>query len=57
MALTGGMSLRVNGEAEGAVGVAGLSKETDAELAGNPCRQGLFKRNLITLPTRADELF
>jgi glc operon protein GlcG len=33
MALTGGMPLRVNGEVVGAVGVAGLSKETDTEIA------------------------
>jgi uncharacterized protein GlcG (DUF336 family) len=57
MALTGGMPLRVNGEAVGAVGVTGLGKETDAELASNSCRQGLSKRNLTTLPTRADERF
>jgi glc operon protein GlcG len=34
MALTGGIPLRVNGEVVGAVGVAGLSKETDTEIAG-----------------------
>jgi glc operon protein GlcG len=33
MALRGGMPVRVNGEVVGAVGVAGLSKETDAEIA------------------------
>jgi glc operon protein GlcG len=33
MALTGGMPLRVNGGVVGAVGVAGLSKETDTEIA------------------------
>jgi glc operon protein GlcG len=32
-ALRGGMPIRVNGEVVGAVGVAGLSKETDAEIA------------------------
>jgi glc operon protein GlcG len=34
MALTGGMPLRLNGKIVGAVGVAGLSKETDTEIAG-----------------------
>jgi glc operon protein GlcG len=33
MALRGGMPVRVNGEVVGAVGVAGLSKETDDEIA------------------------
>jgi glc operon protein GlcG len=33
MALQGGVPVRVNGEVVGAVGVAGLSKETDAEIA------------------------
>jgi glc operon protein GlcG len=33
MALTGGMPLRVNGGVVGAVGVAGLSKETDTGIA------------------------
>jgi len=33
MALRGGMPVRVNGEVVGAVGVAGLSKETDTEIA------------------------
>jgi glc operon protein GlcG len=33
MALRGGMPIRVNGEVVGAVGVAGLSKETDTEIA------------------------
>jgi glc operon protein GlcG len=33
MALTGGMPVRVNGRVVGAVGVAGLSKETDTEIA------------------------
>jgi glc operon protein GlcG len=32
-ALRGGMPIRVNGAVVGAVGVAGLSKETDAEIA------------------------
>jgi glc operon protein GlcG len=32
-ALRGGVPIRVNGEVVGAVGVAGLSKETDAEIA------------------------
>jgi glc operon protein GlcG len=32
-ALRGGVPIRVNGEAVGAVGVAGLSKETDTEIA------------------------
>ena len=32
-ALRGGMPIRVNGEVVGAVGIAGLSKETDAEIA------------------------
>jgi glc operon protein GlcG len=32
-ALRGGMPIRVNGEVVGAVGVAGLSKETDTEIA------------------------
>jgi glc operon protein GlcG len=33
MALRGGAPVRVNGEVVGAVGVAGLSKETDTEIA------------------------
>ena len=33
MALRGGMPIRVNGEVVGAIGVAGLSKETDTEIA------------------------
>jgi glc operon protein GlcG len=33
MALRGGMPIHVNGEVVGAVGVAGLSKETDTEIA------------------------
>jgi glc operon protein GlcG len=33
MALRGGMPVRVDGEVIGAVGVAGLSKETDSEIA------------------------
>src|SRR6201991_3059544 len=33
MALEGGMPVRLNGEIVGAVGVAGLSKETDTEVA------------------------
>ena len=33
MALAGGMPVRVNGEVVGAVGVAGLSKEIDPEIA------------------------
>jgi glc operon protein GlcG len=33
MALRGGMPIRVNGEIVGAVGVAGLNKETDTEIA------------------------
>lgn len=33
MALRGGAPIRVNGEIVGAVGVAGLSKETDTEIA------------------------
>ena len=33
MALRGGMPIRVNGEVVGAVGVAGLSKETDTGIA------------------------
>src|SRR6266513_1997380 len=32
-ALRGGMPIRVNGEVVGAVGVAGLNKETDADIA------------------------
>jgi glc operon protein GlcG len=32
MALRGGMPVRVNGKVVGAVGVAGLSKETDTEI-------------------------
>src|ERR1700693_2219301 len=32
-ALRGGMPIRANGEVVGAVGVAGLSKETDADIA------------------------
>jgi glc operon protein GlcG len=34
MALRGGMPVRVGGELVGAVGVAGLNSETDAEIAG-----------------------
>jgi glc operon protein GlcG len=33
MALRGGVPIRVNGEVVGAVGVAGLSKETDTDIA------------------------
>jgi glc operon protein GlcG len=33
MALRGGMPVRVNGEVVGTVGIAGLSKETDTEIA------------------------
>ena len=33
MALRGGMPVRLNGEVVGAVGIAGLSKETDTEIA------------------------
>ena len=33
MALRGGVPVRVNGEVVGAVGVAGMSKETDTEIA------------------------
>jgi glc operon protein GlcG len=33
VALRGGMPIRVNGEVVGAVGIAGLSKETDTEIA------------------------
>jgi glc operon protein GlcG len=33
MALRGGMPIRVNGEVVGAVGAAGLSKETDTAIA------------------------
>src|SRR3954470_24158204 len=33
VALRGGMPVRVNGEVVGAVGIAGLSKETDTEIA------------------------
>jgi len=33
MALRGGAPIRVNGEVVGAVGVAGLSKETDTDIA------------------------
>ncbi|WP_050420650.1 GlcG/HbpS family heme-binding protein [Bradyrhizobium tropiciagri] len=33
MALRGGVPIRVNGEVVGAIGVAGLSKETDTEIA------------------------
>ena len=35
MALRGGMPIRVNGDVVGAVGVAGLSKETDSEIANS----------------------
>jgi glc operon protein GlcG len=34
MALRGGTPIRLNGEVVGAVGIAGLSKETDTEIAG-----------------------
>jgi glc operon protein GlcG len=34
MALRGGMPVRVNGEVVGAVGVAGLSSESDTDIAG-----------------------
>jgi len=33
MALRGGMPIRVNGEVVGAVGIAGLSKQTDTDIA------------------------
>jgi len=33
MALRGGIPVRVNGEVVGAVGIAGLSKKTDTEIA------------------------
>jgi glc operon protein GlcG len=33
MALRGGIPIRVNGEVVGAIGVAGLSKETDTDIA------------------------
>ena len=33
MALRGGVPIRVNGEVVGAVGIAGLSKETDTDIA------------------------
>ena len=33
MALRGGMPILVNGEVVGAVGIAGLSKETDTDIA------------------------
>jgi glc operon protein GlcG len=33
VALRGGMPIRVNGEVVGAVGIAGLSKETDTDIA------------------------
>jgi glc operon protein GlcG len=33
MALRGGMPVRVNGEVVGAVGIAGLSKDTDTAIA------------------------
>jgi glc operon protein GlcG len=33
MALRGGMPIRLNGEVVGAVGIAGLNKETDTEIA------------------------
>jgi len=33
MALRGGMPIRANGEVVGAVGIAGLSKETDTDIA------------------------
>src|SRR6267154_3816211 len=33
MALRGGMPIRLNGEVVGAVGIAGLSKETDTDIA------------------------
>ena len=34
MALRGGIPIRLGGEVVGAVGVAGLSKETDTDIAG-----------------------
>jgi glc operon protein GlcG len=40
MALRGGVPIRANGEVVGAVGVAGLSKETDTEIA-NAAAAGL----------------
>jgi len=33
MALRGGIPIRVNGEVVGAIGVAGLSKETDTDIS------------------------
>jgi glc operon protein GlcG len=35
MALRGGIPIRVNGEVVGAIGVAGLSKETDTDIAND----------------------
>jgi glc operon protein GlcG len=43
MALRGGVPVRVNGEVVGAVGVAGLSKETDIEIA-NTAAEALSAR-------------
>jgi glc operon protein GlcG len=41
VALRGGMPIRVNGEVVGAVGVAGLSKETDAGIANTAAAAAL----------------
>jgi glc operon protein GlcG len=43
MALRGGVPIRVNGEVVGAVGVAGLSKQTDTEIA-NTAAEALSAR-------------
>jgi glc operon protein GlcG len=48
MALRGGMPVRVDGEVVGAVGVAGSSKETDAEIARTAA--AALSPSLKTLP-------
>jgi glc operon protein GlcG len=48
MALRGGMPVRVDGEVVGAVGVAGSSKETDAEIARTAA--AAMSPSLKTLP-------
>jgi glc operon protein GlcG len=45
MALRGGVPIRVNGEVVGAIGVAGLSKDTDTEIA-NAAAAALIRQHM-----------
>jgi glc operon protein GlcG len=45
MALRGGVPIRVNGEVVGAIGVAGLSKDTDTEFA-NAAAAALIRQHM-----------